>query len=225
MSDVVSTSTAAFCRGQDHPGCVPVAPVGVSAGCAPEDPLTQPETVLGSRIALRAGHGGVGGRYQHHLPARPLANLDQDAFRGADRRVRGLARHRGLGQELRLEVLDGDQGVVVDDALAPIPGRRGRTAGPPSCAVGRPAVRRDGTRPTGPGRADVGGGPSSAVRCANSAAQRFRWPRCGRSNAGSVVVAVVVTPQSMPIPPSASGAGVTSRVTTNDAYQWPSESW
>jgi hypothetical protein len=42
MSHVVGTSVAAFCHGQNHSGGVSVAPSGVSAGCAPEDSLTQP---------------------------------------------------------------------------------------------------------------------------------------------------------------------------------------
>ena len=40
-----------------------------------------------------------------------------------------------------------------------------------------------------------------------------------------MVVAVVLTPQSAPVPADASGAGSVFRRTTKLAYQWPGESW
>ena len=119
MSDVVSTSVAALCHGQNHSGGVPVASVRVAAVIAPEDSPTQVEAVLGSRSAHRTGHGGVGGRYQHHPPARPPATLDQDPFRATDGRVCGLTGHGGPGQEPRFEVLHGDQLVVVHHGPGP----------------------------------------------------------------------------------------------------------
>src|SRR5512142_1770292 len=111
MSHVVSTSVAAFCHGEDHPRGVPVATIRVAAVVAVEESATQPETVLGSRSALRAGHGGVGGRYQHHLPARPLTGFDKGSFGGSDRGVGCLAGHGGPREKLGLEVLHGDQGM------------------------------------------------------------------------------------------------------------------
>jgi hypothetical protein len=81
MSYVVSTCMAAFCHGQDHPGGVPVPVRDIAAGRAPENPFIEREAFLGSRTALSARHGGVGGRYQHHLPARPHATLDKFPFR------------------------------------------------------------------------------------------------------------------------------------------------
>ncbi len=104
MSYVVGTSMAAFRHGQDRPGGVPVPVGGIAAVQAPEGSFGEREAVLGSCSALSARHGGVGGRNEHHLPGRPLATLGQFALRSTDRRVRGFARHRGLGQEQRLEV-------------------------------------------------------------------------------------------------------------------------
>ena len=123
MSYVVSTCMAAFCHGQDHPGGVPVPVRDIAAGRAPENPFIEREAFLGSRTALSARHGGVGGRYQHHLPARPHATLDKFPFSRGDRSVRGFPRHRGPGQEGGPEALDGDGLVVVHDALGPHPGR------------------------------------------------------------------------------------------------------
>ena len=79
---------AAFCRGEDHPRGVPVAPGGMPAGFAPEGSFIQPEAQLVSREALRTGHRGVGGRNQHHLPARPLATFGQGPLGRTDRGVR-----------------------------------------------------------------------------------------------------------------------------------------
>ena len=125
MSYVVSTGMAAFCHGEDHPRSVPVAPGGMPAGFAPEGSFTQPGAQLVSREALRAGHRGVSGRDQHHLPARPLATFGQGPLGRTDRGVSGLACHRGLGQEQRPEVLNGDHLVVVHDPPGPDAGRVG----------------------------------------------------------------------------------------------------
>src|ERR1022692_3772077 len=125
MSYVVSTSTAAFCRGQDHPGSVPVPGSGVTAVRALESSFGQPEAPLGSRKTLRAGHCRVGGRNEHHLPGRLRATFDQFPLRRPDRSISGLARHRGLCQEQRLEVLDGDGLVVVHDRPGPDTARVG----------------------------------------------------------------------------------------------------
>ena len=120
MSYVVSTGTVAFSRGKDRPCGVSVAAVCVATVAALEDAQTQAEPFLGSRTALGAGHRGVGGRHQHHLPTRPRTFVDQFSFARADRRVGRFAGHPRLGQELRLEVLHGDQRMVVDDPLGPL---------------------------------------------------------------------------------------------------------
>ena len=119
MSYVVGTSMAAFCHGQDHPGGVHVPPSGHSAGGARENSFGEREAFLGSRTALSARHRRVGGRNQHHLPARPHATLDQFPLRRPDRSVSGLPRHRGLGEEQRPEVLNGDGLMVVHEPPSP----------------------------------------------------------------------------------------------------------
>jgi hypothetical protein len=118
MAYVVGTAAAAFCRGEDHPRSVPVTARGVPAGPAPESSFGQPGARL-SLAALRAGHRGVGGRYQHHLAARPGATLDQFPLGRADRGVGGFARHRGPGQETGPDVLDRDGLVIAGDTLSP----------------------------------------------------------------------------------------------------------
>ncbi|MFI0776960.1 hypothetical protein [Streptomyces sp. NPDC021212] len=57
--------------------------------------------------------------HEADVPPVLAAHLDQSLLRGADRGVGRLARHRGLGQELRLEVLDSVGVVVGHDALGP----------------------------------------------------------------------------------------------------------
>ncbi len=107
MADTVSTCTAPFCRGEDCPRGVPISSCGVAAGSTQEGSFGQPQALLGSRTALRAGHRGVGGRNEHHLSARPGALFDQVPLRRTNRGVRRLARHRGAREELRLEVPPG----------------------------------------------------------------------------------------------------------------------
>lgn len=85
MSDVVGTGTVELYRGQHQSGGVPVAVGGVAALRAPEDSFGEPEALLGYREALRARHGGVGRRNQHHLPARPHTLFDQLPLGRADR--------------------------------------------------------------------------------------------------------------------------------------------
>ena len=125
MSYVVGTRMAAFCHGEDHPRSVPVAAGGMPARFAPEGSFTQPGALLVSREARRAGHRGVGGRNQHHRPARPPAASGQFPLGRTDRGVGGLACHRGPGQEQRPEVRHGDHLVVVDDPPGPDAGRVG----------------------------------------------------------------------------------------------------
>jgi len=76
MSNVVSTSTIAFSRGEDRPRSVHVAVCGMPAVHAHEGPFGQPDARL-DLATLRAGHGGVGGRNQHHLSTRPLGTFYQ----------------------------------------------------------------------------------------------------------------------------------------------------
>jgi hypothetical protein len=123
MSYVVGAGTVAFSRGEDRPRGVEVTVGGVAAGRALENPYAQSEAEIGSLAAPGAGHRGVGGRHRHHLPARPLAAVDQFSFAGADRGVGRFAGHvLALAQELRFEVLDRDQRVVLDHGLGPDPG-------------------------------------------------------------------------------------------------------
>jgi len=122
LSYVVSTSMAALCHGQDYPGSIPVTICSASAGRAHEASFPEREAFLGSRTALSAGHRCIGGRDQHHLPARPLAAIEKFPLGRADRGVSGLTRHRGPGQEQRLEVLDGDHLMVIHNPLGPCPG-------------------------------------------------------------------------------------------------------
>lgn len=121
MSDTVGTCAAPLCHVQDHPGSVPITIGGVTALLAPENPLTQQQTGLGSRPAITASHGGVGGRHQHHPSARPHASLDNLTLGGTDRGVCRLAGHGRSGQKLWFEVLDRDRLMVVDDPPRPDP--------------------------------------------------------------------------------------------------------
>jgi len=119
MSDVVGTGTAAFSRGEDRPRGVSITAVGVPTAAALESPDTQPEALLGSRTAHRAGHRRVSGRHQHHPPARPHTTLDKFSFTRPDRRIGRFTSHPGLGQEPGFEILDRDQRVMVGDPFGP----------------------------------------------------------------------------------------------------------
>ena len=162
MSDIVGTSTASFCRGEDHSRSVAVPVRGVAAVQAPEGPFGQPEARL-FLATLRAGHRGAGGRDQHHLAARPQAMLDKFPLGCTDRCVGGFARHGGLGQEFGPEVLHGDQLVVVNDPAGPQPRRVSVLPGgflldPGSFPLGAPVPGRLGmaARPTAAGHAPLG---------------------------------------------------------------------
>ncbi len=122
MSDVVNTSTVGIYRGQNHPGSIPVPVRGITAELAPEGSLCQFEPLLGYRVTTRTGHRGVSGRNQYHLPARPLATLDQLPLRRTDRSIRGLTRHPRACQKLRLEILHRDYLVISHDTTRPHPG-------------------------------------------------------------------------------------------------------
>ncbi len=123
MSDSVSTNTLAFYRGKDRPCGVAVSPGGVTAGPAPENSFRQWESLLGSRETTRTRHRCVGGRHNHHRPARPRSGSDQFTFRRTDSVVGSFTRHRGLEQKLGTEILHSDQLVVADDGLRPGPRR------------------------------------------------------------------------------------------------------
>jgi len=122
VSYVVNTSTDTFSRGQDHSGSVQVSPCGKAAVRAPEGLFGESQACL-SLAAPRTRHRRVGGRHQHHRSARPLATFNQLRLGRTDRSISALAGHRGPGQELRFEVLDSDDLVVVDDTLRPDPPR------------------------------------------------------------------------------------------------------
>lgn len=120
MSYSVNTCVAPFCHSQDHSGGVPVAPSGMSAGLAMESSHVQFKP-LGSRKAFAARHGRVRGLHHHHLSASPSPSFKQFAFGRTNGRVGSLAGHRGFGEELRPEVLNCDQSVVVHNVLGPYP--------------------------------------------------------------------------------------------------------
>ncbi len=121
MSDILDTDVAPFCHGRNHSGSVPVPTVGVAAVCAPEVSLVQFES-LGSRETSTARRCRVRGPDHHHLPPGPHGTLDKFALGRTDRSVSRLTRHGRLGQKLRLEVLDGDQIMLVDNMFGPYSG-------------------------------------------------------------------------------------------------------
>ncbi len=109
MSDSVNTNTLAFYRGKDRPYGVSVSPGSVTAGPAPENSFRQWESLLGSRKTTRTRHRCIGGRHNHHRPARPRSGSDQFTFRRTDSVVGSFTRHRGLEQKLGTEILHSDQ--------------------------------------------------------------------------------------------------------------------
>ena len=120
MSDVVNADTVEFYRGrQDHGGGVPVTVRSMPAGLATEDSYTQREPLLGSHKTTRAGHSRIGGRHQHHPPARPLGPYKQLALRDPDSGISCLAGQRGTTEELRFEVLDSDRVMIGDHSPRP----------------------------------------------------------------------------------------------------------
>ena len=118
MSDALNGSVAPFCHSQNHSGSVPVPTIGVSAVGTQESSFAQSQPLV-SRKAGAARHCRVGGLDHHHRPACPLGILDKGPLHGADRIVGSLAGHRGLSEELRLEVLDSDGLVVGNDLPRP----------------------------------------------------------------------------------------------------------
>ena len=120
MSYVVSTSTVAFSRGEDRPRSVQVPVCAMPAVRAPEGSFSQPEARL-SLATLRAGHGCICGRHQHHRPTRPLAVFDQGPLGDANRGIGRLAGHPCLAQKFRLEVLNGNELVRRCDRPSPNP--------------------------------------------------------------------------------------------------------
>lgn len=122
MSDTLSTCWVNLSPDQDRPGSVPIAVGGMSAGLASESSFTEGKARLGSRGTLRTGHCCVGRWDQDDGPSRTSAVGNELSFGLANRCVSGIAGHRGLGQEPRLEVLDGDQIVSFDHASSPLAG-------------------------------------------------------------------------------------------------------
>ena len=122
MSHSLNTCTVRLSRGEDHPRCVPIPILCVSAGTATESSLGQRQLVLGSRGTGAARHRRVGGRNDHHLSSGPLGTFDQGSFRRTDCSIGSLAGHRGASEELRAEVLDGNQVVVDHDTVRPLEG-------------------------------------------------------------------------------------------------------
>ena len=224
MSDIVGTSTASFCHGEDHPRSVPVPVRGVPTVLALEGPFGQPKARL-FLATLRAGHSGTGGRDQHHLPARPAATLNKFPLRCADRAIGGFPRHRGPGQEFRPEVLDSNGVVVVDDTAGPQPRRVGVLPGglllnPGSFPPGAPVPVRLGLAPRTPSPRHAPLGFSQADGAA------FPVPRIrqvigrvgGRGNGRDA-------PVNADPPRHIRSGSEPVRQTTNDAYQWPRQSW
>lgn len=81
---------------------------------------------IGYLPAVRAGLGCMsrvdGDEFSPVFGGLPLQRLDV----GGDGRILSVARHRGFGEEFRLEVLAGDDVIVFADALGPCVGD-GRT--------------------------------------------------------------------------------------------------
>ncbi len=121
MSDILNTDVAPFCHGQNHSGSVPITTVRESATIAPEASLVQLQSLLDSRKAGTARHGRVRGPDHHHRPPSRPGTLDEFTLGRTDRGISRFARHRGFGQKRRLEVLDGDQIMAVDNMFGPHP--------------------------------------------------------------------------------------------------------
>lgn len=119
MTDIVNTCVAAFCHSQNHSGSVPIPTAAIAAVATSESSFGEFELLLGSRETPRTRHRRVCGLYQHHLPASPDTTIHQLPLGKTDGCIGRLASQRGLGQELRSEVLHGDQAVVVDNPFGP----------------------------------------------------------------------------------------------------------
>ncbi len=120
MAHSFSTGRVQTSPVQNDSGSVSVSVECCPAGPADENPFRQQQAGLGSRAATAACHRCVGGRYQHHLSPRPVGILDQRRFRCTDGAVRRLARHPGLRQKLRLEVLNSQYPMVGNDFGGPL---------------------------------------------------------------------------------------------------------
>ena len=129
MSYSVSTGRVETSPVQNDSGSISVAILDHSTASADENPFRQQQAGLGSRTATAARHRRVGGRHQHHLPARPLGILDQRRFRCADGPVGRLTGHPGFRQKPRLEVLDRQHSMVGNDFGGPLM----RRVLPPPC--------------------------------------------------------------------------------------------
>lgn len=111
MSYSVSISREETSPGEDNPRSVSVAVADQPAGVADELALGQFQSLLGSRSTIGTCHSRIGGRHQHHLPTHPLGIVDKFTLGCSDGGVLGFARHRGLGEEPRFEVLHSDSAV------------------------------------------------------------------------------------------------------------------
>lgn len=129
MSYIVNAGVAPLCHSQDHPGGVPVTMSSVAAPVTPESSFAEPQLLLGSREATGARHGRVPGRDEHHLTVEPVGAFDQLPLHRPNRGISRLPRHCRFNEELRFEVLHGDQLMVLDDPSCPDPGVVLRLAG------------------------------------------------------------------------------------------------
>ena len=145
----------------------------------------------------RTRHCCPPGRHRHHRSATPACHVRSVLpWLHLSQHARSCG-HRGHRQNRRLEVLHGDQLVVLDHRLAHA--RVSWTFCRAPFAWSLSAARLARRYPFDAATPFVW---RRAILCwalASSAAHRLRCPRNGRSEAGSVVVAVVDTPQSMPM--------------------------
>ncbi|SED08503.1 hypothetical protein SAMN04490220_3452 [Rhodococcus jostii] len=122
MTYIVNAGVAPLCHSQDHPGGVPVTMSSTAAPVTPESLFAEPQLLLGSREATGARHGRVPGRDEHQLTVEPVGEFDQPPLHRPDRGISRLSRHCRFDEELRFEVLHGDQLMVLDDPSCPDPG-------------------------------------------------------------------------------------------------------
>ncbi len=223
-SSAVDTSRGQTRPDEHHVRGVLVPGPGHSARDAGVGALGQRQCVLGSRSACRAVHGGVGRVDETDVPAVLPPHLDEGLLGGGDRRVGGLAGHRGPGEEPRPEVLHGDRVVIADHLLGPF------TAG--VLTLTSHFLVRLRPQPSRFAVTTRGGLPRSGLRRAIirsylvSFARALRpYSACGRSCSSDVVVAVSRTPQSTPIARPFGAMGRLTAGTTNEAYQGPRASW
>src|SRR5262249_9160657 len=92
-----------------------------TARAAHEGPFGQQQALLGSGSALAAVRRGVCRINEMHDPAVLVGHEQERGLRGTNAAVCRLPGRRGLGEELRLEILDCDLVVMAGGLLGPFP--------------------------------------------------------------------------------------------------------